>query len=42
MKLLKSYIHKKIIMNEKVNSLVKKIFENILELKKIEPEDNLC
>ena len=24
-------------MNEKVNSLVKKIFENILELKKIEP-----
>ena len=37
-KLLKSYIHKKIIMNEKVNSLVKKIFENILELKKIEPD----
>ena len=25
-------------MNEKVNSLVKKIFENILELKKIEPD----
>ena len=33
-----NFLANKITMSENVNSLVKKIFENILELKKIEPD----